>query len=649
MPPFEPTPVLIAKKELISKCVGDGLRIGLSLSYVEGASKQLSSTLEAVWCAPRRMWVLDAEPPSRVASGLHYVYQEHADVFAMEDVEDAVKKGLAQIEPDYFTQMLDVQVFPLTSGGMAVSFQYDRPTIKAMRALQGRFHKFAQAWEVRRPVGDILRALRDIAGISQDFVFVHERPVVLEDLVGAPKSQAPITVPAATPPRGDGLSGEEEGGTGFLSTMVEPMAMLDVDEDLLQRISIEAGLRDYQTVGVRFMLARTGCLNGDDMGMGKSRQAVVAGRLSAGFAPDDRVLVVCPASLRINWEREIKAVFPNAIVGMVGEDRMATLYGCQWVITNYEKLGGLVRETGLGFKTIVVDEAHNLKEHEAGRTRNAFIIAERIPRKFIITGTPLLNREIELHTLLRLTGHPLGMMPLTDFRKQYSGGKDKRSLLASELSHWMIRRRKNLLKDLGIKTKQVRYISPAEGLGTYRSILDDMSLMVMPKIVKLRQTLEALKFDFVVETIQSLGEDDKIIIFTEYMATVEALKRTLSACGIGCVSLVGSDSPTKRQKAIDVFQADSTARVFIGTTLAAGVGITLTAANYVLFCSLPWTPALMRQAEDRAYRLGQKRDVIVLAPIIPGTIDEQIWALLEAKTELEQDVVEAAVMACLPA
>jgi SNF2 family DNA or RNA helicase len=81
--------------------------------------------------------------------------------------------------------------------------------------------------------------------------------------------------------------------------------------------------------------------------------------------------------------------------------------------------------------------------------------------------------------------------------------------------------------------------------------------------------------------------------------------------------------------------------VFIGTTSAAGVGITLTAANYVVFASRPWTPALMRQAEDRAYRLGQKRNVIVIVPLIPKTIDDQVWALLQSKRETEVEVVEA--------
>ena len=129
----------------------------------------------------------------------------------------------------------------------------------------------------------------------------------------------------------------------------------------------------------------------------------------------------------------------------------------------------------------------------------------------------------------------------------------------------------------------------------------------MPKITKLRQCLETLKTPFLIETVESLQAEDKIIIFCEYMSTVNAMHDAFAAAGIKAVRLVGADSATKRQRAIDTFQDDPEVRVFIGTTMAAGVGITLTAANYVAFASMPWTPALMRQAEDRAYRLGQQR------------------------------------------
>mgnify|MGYP003418044142 FL=1 len=337
-------------------------------------------------------------------------------------------------------------------------------------------------------------------------------------------------------------------------------------------------------------------------------------------------------------------VYSDAIVGFAGEDRISTLYGCQWVIANYERLGGLVREPSLAFAVLAVDEAHYLKEHKSGRTRNAFIMATRIPRRYVVTGTPLLNREVELHTLLRLTGHRLGRMSLKEFRSDFTGSREKRAALASALKGWMLRRRKDVLKDLGSKSHQVRYISPAGGLASYKEIFADMSLMAMPKITKLRQCLETLKIQFLIETVESLQAEDKIIIFCEYMSTVNAMHDAFAAAGIKVVRLVGADSATKRQKAIDTFQDDPEVRGFIGTTMAAGVGITLTAANYVAFASMPWTPALMRQAEDRAYRLGQKRDVTVIVPLIPQTIDEAVWQILENKRETEMDVIEAVTM-----
>ena len=191
-----------------------------------------------------------------------------------------------------------------------------------------------------------------------------------------------------------------------------------------------------------------------------------------------------------------------------------------------------------------------------------------------------------------------------------------RAALSEAIADWMLRRSKKVLTDLGLKTHQVRYVMPAEGLAGYQRLLADMSLMVMAKIGKLRTLLEHLKSEFVVETVQSLGADDKVIVFCEYVDTVAFLKEAFENSGIGAVSLVGSDNGSSRQRSVDAFQGDPAIRVFVGTTSAAGVGITLTAANYVMFASPPWTPAMKRQAEDRAYRIGQKRDVIVILPVI---------------------------------
>ncbi|HHJ1992820.1 TPA: helicase-related protein, partial [Pseudomonas aeruginosa] len=132
----------------------------------------------------------------------------------------------------------------------------------------------------------------------------------------------------------------------------------------------------------------------------------------------------------------------------------------------------------------------------------------------------------------------------------------------------------------------------------------------------------------------------KVILFCEFKPTVAALKELCEQAGHGCVTLVGNDSLTKRQKAIDRFQQDPDCRVFICTTAAAGTGNNLTAANYVFFLGLPWTPGQQEQAEDRAYRNGQLRMVVVKIPLVEGTIDEQLWQLLNAKRQVAQDLIE---------
>ena len=632
-------PVVPARRRLLQRSACDGRRLGLSLQYVEGLSAAMRE-LGGVWSPLRRMWVCEVGVAKRLIQGL----KDQAGrwpAYTMEGLHEAALAAWRQPTPDYFVELLDVQVLPLARGGLAVSSEYDPLVVKALKSLAGRFHRHARAWEVQAHVADLLRALEDIAGVGEVFVFRHEGQGVLEDLVAPPKSELPISVPGAAPMAGQASPASGPGygtGSGFLSTFGSPMQAVTIDEKVLDEAARLCGLRDYQVVGVRHLLGHSSALLADDMGLGKTRQAVVASRLAAGRA---QVLVSCPSSLTINWTREILAVYPQAHIAMIGQHDAVTVTQADWIIANYERLGGLVKARDLRIEVLVIDEAHYLKEHEAGRTRNAFLLAERVPRRFLLTGTPVLNREVELHTLLRLSGHPIGMMPLADFRKVYAGDRGRRDELAAQLSQWMLRRGKDVLKDLGEKTQQIRYVKAPDDLAGYRALMADDSLQAMPKITKLRQHLESLKFEFLIESIQCLPQDAKALVFCEYIETVESLRQVLASEGIAVVTLVGSDAPKKRMAAVDAFQSDPRVKVFIGTTQAAGVGITLTAANYVFFASLPWTPALKRQAEDRAYRSGQTRDVFVIVPVVAETIDEQIFALLDSKREIELALVES--------
>lgn len=631
-----PAPLAPARRSFVTKAVSDGRRIGLATQYFDGVSTAMRE-FGASWMSLRRMWVVPALEMRALLEGIAKLERSQPAI-AFDDVRDKAAQAWRNPVPDFFVSLFDVQLLPLASGGFACTSIFDELFTRAMRKLQGRYHKFAAAWEIKASKETILTVLRTDVGLEDVFVFVHDSVVDLETLVAPPKAGVPIKVMGAPPPMAGRAAVAEVTGSGFLSVMGTQMKRLPVDETLLALTAQSCGLRDYQVAGVRHLLGLSSALLADDMGLGKTRQAIVAAHLAS---PDTRVLVVCPASLCLNWQREIQAVLPGQAIGLISEHSTEQLRECRWIIANYERLGGLVRETKLEIGTMLIDEAHYLKEHQAGRTRNAFLLAERIPRRFLLTGTPVLSREIEVHTLLRLSGHPIGQIELADFRVQFAGAPERRADLAARLSEWMLRRGKDVLTDLGDKTQQVRYVRPAGGMASYEAIMKDMTLQSMPKITKLRQHLESLKVDFIVESVECLAQDAKAIVFCEYMDTVEALREGFKALGIGCVSLVGSDAPKKRMKAIDDFQGDPGVRVFIGTTMAAGVGITLTAANYVFFASLPWTPALKRQAEDRAYRSGQRRDVFVIVPVVSGTIDEQVFALLGSKKEIEDDIVES--------
>jgi len=302
-------------------------------------------------------------------------------------------------------------------------------------------------------------------------------------------------------------------------------------------------------------------------------------------------------------------------------------------------LGDYVLQAG-HFEVMIIDEAHRLKEPTAAWTRHGFDIAAKVPNRYLLTGTPVLNRESELHTLLRLSGHPVGKLSLKEFCEQFAGSPEFRKNLREAIGDWMLRRRKDVLTELKGKQRQTL---PVELSVEERREYDRIRFEDRPSLARLgslRQLLEQVKVRVVMELLSELDVEDKVILFCEFKDTVSTLRTECEQAGYGCVTVVGSDSLGKRQKAIDRFQSDPDARVFAATTSAAGTGNNLTAANYVMFLGLPWTPGLQDQAEDRAYRNGQLRMVIVKIPLVENTIDQMLWQMLMDKRQLASDLIE---------
>jgi superfamily II DNA or RNA helicase len=648
-------PVSLPRKPLVTNVLKDGFRTGLAMPFFSDA-KAFARERSGAWHSGQRMWVFsEAKFGSNVRRDLRRLIAS-LPTFDCDELDALCALASQHVRQDLFVSLLDVQLMPLQQGTWACLFRYDDVLVQAMRTLRGRWHKPANCWELPQSLDQIMAALAQYAGVTADDVFVHDQVLLLEDLTVATGNAVSLGIPGApveSLSSSDRVLGDDDDGAGYLTARTAARAIHVVDPETMRKAAERFGLYDYQRAGVHHLLSQSGALLADDMGLGKTRQSIVAAHLAT--PANEKILVVCPASLRINWQREIMAVMsmqpdpatPVEIgalrVAVIGENESATLRESRWHVCTYERLGAVARDVETSYAVMMIDEAHFLKEPAANRTRNAFIVASRIGRRYLLTGTPVLNRESEIHTLLRLSGHAVGEMLIGDFVDAYVGSAPKRIALGEAIQGWLLRRKKDVLKHLPGKLREEVYYAPDEGLDRYHSLLDDDSLPPLARIGKLRQMIEELKIPAVLERINALGRDDKVLVFCEYTDTIARLGSALNDMGVACVSVTGSDSIAARQKAVDAFQQNTDVRVFLGTSGAAGVGLNLTAANWVIFSGLPWTPAMKNQAEDRAFRNGQTRKVTVYTPIVAGTIDEQLHALLASKQAIADDVLSTGV------
>lgn len=627
----------VKRPALLKTVVFDGYDYGLGLLFVEGAGRLLQQwggdfigtaghPYHRAWRIPKAR--LNTEP-EELFNGL----MELAGGRCRETYESFVGKLDAARQdprPDAFLHGMKIELFPLTEGGALSVGNYHPALVALYRSLRGLFHPQMKGWRLDSSLESLRQQLVGL-GLQEEQISLSNIVRSLHSYGAAPaQSDVPTLKVGGEVPEPAGLSAEEFSNDIYLAD-VPGMEILEWDNAELDQALDQYSLYDYQRVGAQFLVTRNSALLADDMGLGKTRQSLVAAAIQARGR---RILVVTLASLIINIQREIHAVEPLATVALQVDDP-----SCQWVVTNYERLKSFVG-VAEQFAVMIVDEAHRLKEPGSECTRNAFDIAARVPCRYLLSGTPVLNRESELHTLLKLSGHPIGQMPLREFCEQFAGSTEFRKNLRVRLQDWMLRRRKDVLPQLKGKHRQPFSVELDDAeRAEYQAVLvgPDSPLV---RIGKLRRLLEVSKVRAVATRLGELGGDDKVIVFCEFKETVEAVQSVCQQLGLGSTTLLGSHSQKRRQKAVDQFQSDPECRVFVGTTGAAGTGINLTAANYVMFCSLPWTPALQAQAEDRAYRNGQLRSVFVLIPLVESSIDQHLWLLLLSKQAIASDLIE---------
>lgn len=432
--------------------------------------------------------------------------------------------------------------------------------------------------------------------------------------------------------------------------------------------------RPFQLAGIAYALARKDTLIGDEMGLGKTIQGIgFVNALRVVHAA--RVLVICPASLRINWLREWRAWCVVNVVPRIITDAWprtmaeADLFGdglC--AIMSYE---GAVKwrqqiET-VSWDVAIFDEAHNLKNGKSlrtkmilggGRERRKPIRADR---RLFLTGTPIVNRPEELWPLI----HAIDPAGIGSNRKAFFDRYIYETRHLGELHNFMrhrfmVRRLKaDVLKELPPKRRQVILL---EGVGIDKAVAAEREMMArkaaelremavenavarmaqwrgaaMTEMSRIRHETAVAKTPAAIEHIRGvLEEGGKAIVFAHHHDVLDMI----AAAFPRAARVDGRQSAEERDSNVRRFQDSSQCRLFIGGLRAAGVGLTLTAASTVVFVELDWTPAAMMQAEDRAHRMGQRDSVLVQYLVVDRSIDQAMSAALIKKAEVIEKILD---------
>lgn len=451
----------------------------------------------------------------------------------------------------------------------------------------------------------------------------------------------------------------------------------------------------FQKAGIAYAKDKAGVLFGDEMGLGKTIEAIGILNLDPEIK---NALVVCPASLKLNWQREIQK-------WLVHDLSVGIAYPRQWPNTNivivnydilnrfpelYQKTAGknLLAYVGPEWDYLILDEAHYIKSWKAQRSKLVKKIKARC--RLLLTGTPIINRPIELWNLINYLD-PLRWKSFRWYTNRYcdayqkrigrklywdfSGASNLDELQEKLRSTLLIRRlKKEVLPELPPKIRQVIEISKngclayveaeRKALEEQENVLEDLRIKVElakasgseeeyeQAVKNLREGvslafkhISSARHDIAVAKIPSaipllhdaVDSSGKVVIFAHHHDVVHRLKEEF---GDEAVLVYGQTKQEDRQRHVDRFQTDPACKVFIGSITAAGVGITLTASSHVVFMELDWVPGNMHQAEDRLHRIGQKDSVLVQHLVLENSIDARLAKTLVAKQKIIDDALD---------
>jgi len=415
---------------------------------------------------------------------------------------------------------------------------------------------------------------------------------------------------------------------------------------------------EHQKEAVQKLVENKKFILADDMGLGKTTSTIIAA-LESG---SKKVLIICPATLKINWKREIENYSDKSIY--IAESKNFSTEA-DYVIINYDIIKNFhdpkkkddSQVLAAKFDLVIIDEAHYIKNATAQRTKLINDIIKNTERIWLLTGTPMTSRPIDYFNLLSIIDSPVAKNWMAYAIRYCSGyqfnvggrkvwnvtGASNLEELRDRTLGLTLRRLKENVLDLPDKIITPVYLrlkskSYENVMGEYYDWYDknpdeSKSLTVQfSKLTKVRQIIADEKIAQTIELAENIIEQDKkVIIFCNF---TDSLNKITEYFGKAAVKLDGSMSKPNRQNSVDQFQDNPKVKVFVGNIKAAGVGITLTAAEAVIMNDLSFLPSDHAQAEDRAYRYGQKNNVLVYYPIFENTIEGVIYDILNNKKQV---------------
>ncbi|MGH3189858.1 MAG: DEAD/DEAH box helicase [Streptosporangiaceae bacterium] len=455
----------------------------------------------------------------------------------------------------------------------------------------------------------------DAASLWQDY---EQRPVFYNGLL--------IEVGELVP--------DVEAGQGFIpADIARRVHQYPLDLSLMR-----ASLRGYQAFGAKFALCQRRAMLGDEMGLGKSVEALAA-MCHLHVEGRRHFLVVCPASVLVNWTHEISRHSELRSYRLHGPDRQRNFQA--WIrsggvaVTTYDSLRSLPKPAGADLGLLVVDEAHYTKNMNAERTKAVREWAQTTSRVLFLTGTPMENRVEEFKVLV--SHLQPGLLPRISNVDGLIGAGHFRSAVAPV---YLRRNQSDVLEELPPRVETEDWVElRGRDWEAYRAAVAAGNFMAMRRAAYAPgNPRDSAKLGRLVEIVEEASVNGrKVVVFSFFRDVLDVIAAGLGAAAVG--PLTGSTPPIHRQAMVDEFSARRGSAVLVSQIQAGGVGLNIQAASVVILTEPQWKPTIEDQAIARCHRMGQVRSVDVHRLLAEDTVDQRMLEILEIKAALFDEYV----------